>query len=255
MHHNLLKLIFGLQSVYEMEQVNYRDLGKISYKVAWDYQQKLLKQVIDIKLHNRNLKRGDENWKKQQHFLLFCEHPAVYTLGKSGSEDHLLLTPEELQQKQIEFFKINRGGDITFHGPGQIVGYPIFDLEYFFTDIHKYVRLIEEVVIRLLKDYGIEGSRIEGYTGVWIKGNKEKNNRKICAIGVHLSRWVTMHGFALNINTDIRYFDYIVPCGIIDSDKEVTSLSKELGRLIDINEVKSNLTFHFAELFKFEITE
>ena len=202
-----------------MQKVVFKDLGIIDYQKAWDYQQTLLKEVIDRKLSNRHLTTADPLFSDPRSYLLFCEHPPVYTLGKSGSLDHLLLQEQDLTQKGIQFYKINRGGDITFHGPGQIVGYPIFDLDLFFTDVHKYVRFLEEVIIRNLKDYGLDGIRIKGFTGVWLSGKNNGPNRKICAIGVHLSRWVTMHGFAFNINTDLDYFSYIIPCGIEDQDK------------------------------------
>ena len=188
---------------------------------------------------------------------MFVEHPPVYTLGKSGSMDHLLLSEAQLQERGIQFFPINRGGDITFHGPGQIVGYPVLDLECFFTDVHKYVRNIEEVIIRTLAGYDLEAVRIKDYTGVWLNGTVYRPpstvHRKICAIGVHLSRWVTLHGWAFNINTPLEYFDYIVPCGIADEDKTVTSLAAELGRPVDLQEVKEKLKRHFAEVFECEI--
>lgn len=234
-----------------MQKVVFKDLGTIDYQKAWDFQQKLLKEVIDRKLSNRHLTTTDPLFVDPRSYLLFCEHPPVYTLGKSGSLDHLLLQEQDLTEKGIQFYKINRGGDITFHGPGQIVGYPIFDLDLFFTDVHKYVRFLEEVIIRTLNDYGLEGIRIKGFTGVWLSGNNTGPNRKICAIGVHLSRWVTMHGFAFNINTDLEYFGYIIPCGIEDQDKSVTSLSKELGKFVDIKEVAEKLKHHFANLFGF----
>jgi lipoyl(octanoyl) transferase len=229
-----------------LQTVTFNDIGLISYQNAWDLQRDYQKIVIDHKLALRE--NPDAELQIQpQHFLLFCEHPHVYTLGKSGSPENVLLNTEELEEKQIEFFKINRGGDITYHGPGQLVGYPIFDLDYFFNDIHKYVRSLEEAIIRTLLEYGIVGTRISGYTGVWLEDDEKK--RKICAIGVHLSRWVTMHGFAFNVNNDLKYFDYIVPCGIVDEDKTVTSLNKELGRYIDSEEVKSKVKKHFADIF------
>jgi len=178
----------------------------------------------------------------------------VYTLGKSGSKENLLLSDADIQEKSIEFFKINRGGDITYHGPGQIVGYPIFDLDCFFTDVHKYVRYIEEAIILMLADYGIVGNRMKGFTGVWLDETKTLKKRKICAIGVHLSRWVTMHGFALNVNTDLTYFNHIIPCGIQDDDKEVTSMAKELGAAVDEQKVKEKIVHYFAELFNFAPT-
>ena len=236
-----------------MQQVIVQELGRIGYQKAWDYQQALLKEVIAIKLGNRGLADDDPLKKASKHYLLFCEHPSVYTLGRSGSIDHLLLDEQGLAEKEIEFHKINRGGDITFHGLGQIVGYPILDLDCFFTDVHKYVRYIEEAVILTLAEYGIEAGRVEGFTGVWLDDKDGSPKRKICAIGVHLSRWVTMHGFAFNINTDLNYFKYIVPCGIDEQDKEVTSLALELGIKVEMNEVILKLKFHFSRLFDFEI--
>lgn len=189
------------------------------------------------------------------HYLLFVEHPPVYTLGKSGSMDNLLLTEKELVEKGISFYPINRGGDITFHGPGQLVGYPILDLDLFFNDVHRYVRNLEEVMIRTLADYGIEGFRVKDYTGVWVEGGQGKEafwskKRKICAIGVHLSRWVTLHGWAFNVNTPLHYFDYIVPCGIAEADKTVTSLAVELGQPIDMQVVKNMVRRHFEAVFE-----
>ncbi len=238
-----------------MEQVIYQDLGRISYKKAWDYQQSLLREVVDRKLSNRHLDASDPAFSAYRHYLLFCDHPHVYTLGKSGSIDHLLLNEKELEEREIEFFKINRGGDITYHGPGQIVGYPIFDLDRFFTDVHKYVRFLEEAIIRTIAEYGLEGIRVDGFTGVWLAGKENLPNRKICAIGVHLSRWVTLHGFAFNVNSDLSYFKNIVPCGIEDKDKDVTSLAEELGRKIEIEEVKDKVKKHFQELFVFEFAQ
>ncbi len=231
-----------------MEKVIFQDLGSVDYQQAWDYQQGLLQELVTRKRANRH---SDGPPQTQQHYLLFCEHPPVYTLGKSGSMDHLLLDEQQLGQKGIDFYKINRGGDITFHGEGQVVGYPIFDLDEFFTDVHKYVRYLEEVIIRMLADFGITGARSEGFTGVWIPADEKGPNRKLCAIGVHLSRWVTMHGFALNVNTDLKYFDYIVPCGINDPDKIVTSMKQELEETMDIQLVKERLKKHFADLFGF----
>ena len=235
-----------------MQQVIFKDLGHIPYQEAWDYQQQLLAEVVDTKQQNRKRQENGEELLPVKHYLLFCEHPPVYTLGRSGSVDNLLLDQPGLQEKGIEFFKINRGGDITFHGPGQIVGYPIFDLDEFFTDVHRYVRYIEEAVIRTIAEYGLEGIRVDAYTGVWLPEKGWLPERKICAIGVHLSRWVTMHGFAFNINTDLSYFRHIIPCGIDDQDKDVTTLAKELGKTIDENEVKEKLKYHFAGLFGFE---
>ena len=231
--------------------VQVEDLGKIRYQEAWDYQTEVHNHVKNIKLNNRD--RKEEDLVKQEHFFLFCEHPHVYTLGKSGSVDHLLIDEEKREKEQIDYHKINRGGDITYHGPGQIVGYPILDMDEIFTDIHKYVRFIEEMVIRTCADYGLVADRIPDFTGVWLLEGKKK--RKICAIGVHLSRWVTMHGFAFNVNTDLDYFNFIVPCGIVDEDKTVTSLANELGRPLDENEVKGRLLHHFSELFAVEVQQ
>lgn len=235
-----------------MQRVLFQDLGSISYQKAWDYQKALLKELIDRKNFNRQRAKEGLPLLSSYHYLLFCEHPPVYTLGKSGSTDHLLLTETDLEREGFEFHKINRGGDITYHGPGQIVGYPIFDLDCFFTDVHKYVRYLEEAVIRTLADYDVESYRIDGFTGVWLPETNFQSKRKICAIGVHLSRWVTMHGFAFNVNTQLEHFENIIPCGIEDRDKKVTSLQKELGRLLNLEEVKSRLKNHFAELFGFE---
>lgn len=220
-----------------------QDWGRISYKEAWDRQTVLANELILAK------KSIDSNTENLPHSLIFCEHNPVYTLGRSGSVDNVLLNESELEKKGIEYFKINRGGDITYHGPGQIVCYPIFDLEQIFTDVHKYVRGLEEVVIRTLVEYGIQGSRIAEYTGVWLEQTAVLPKRKICAIGVHLSRWVSMHGFAFNINTDLSYFNHIIPCGITDKDKAVTSLALELGREIDPEEVKKKILIHFSDIF------
>lgn len=238
-----------------MQKVIFKDLGNIAYQEAWDYQQSLLNELVATKRQNRELAKENKPTATQRHYLLFCEHPPVYTLGKSGSLDNLLLSEQELSDGEIEFFKINRGGDITFHGAGQIVGYPIFDLDCFFTDIHKYVRFLEEAIIRTIAEYGVVGVRKEGFTGVWLEPNETQVARKICAIGVHLSRWVTMHGFAFNVNTDLQYFKNIIPCGIQDDNKTVTSLEKELGQKLEMEEVKSKLKRHFSELFGFVFDE
>jgi len=231
-----------------MPEVHFQDLGLIDYKEAWDFQEVLFNTNVNAKIENR---RADKVVTETINHLLFCEHPHVYTLGKSGNESHLLLSEALLKQKGATFYKINRGGDITYHGPGQIVGYPILDLDYFFTDIHKYLRFLEEMVILTLAEYGVEAGRYEGYTGVWLDADIPKKARKICAMGVRCSRWVTMHGFAFNINTNLDYFNNIVPCGI--TDKQVTSLQKELNREIDVNEVKQKLKKHFSDLFAAEI--
>ncbi len=229
-------------------KVQYEDWGRISYKEAWDRQAELHNQVKEIKIGNR--RNGTSI--PQKHYLIFCEHPSVYTLGKSGKMEHLLLNKEQLEQKEIEFYKINRGGDITYHGPGQIVVYPIFDLDEFFTDVHKYVRYLEEVIIGVLAKYGIVGERISDYTGVWLKETIERPKRKICAIGVHLSRWVTMHGLAFNVNTDLDFFKNIIPCGISDDDKEVCSMESELDQKVDYGKVKQEVRSEFARLFQFD---
>jgi len=230
------------------KQVNVQQLGLIDYAQAWDYQEKIFSETVQTKIANR---RQPHQQQTTQNYLLFCQHPPVYTLGKSGQEDHLLLSAEELAEKGIQYYPINRGGDITFHGPGQIVGYPILDLDHFFTDIHRYLRTLEEAVILTLADYKIDAGRIPGLTGVWIDYQQQKNPRKICAMGVKSSRWVTMHGFALNVNTDLRYFEYIVPCGI--KDKAVTSLEKELGARQDLEKVTLRLLHHLSNLFAMEV--
>lgn len=231
------------------KKVAIQDLGLKDYKETWDYQEKLFKEIIDIKIQNR---RGNSQNPTPNHFL-FVEHPHVFTLGKSGDMENLLVDEKKLKEKGAKFYKINRGGDITYHGPGQIVGYPILDLDNFFTDIHKYLRLLEEMVILTLADYGLKGERSKGETGVWLDVGTPFA-RKICAMGVRASRWVTMHGFALNINTDLGYFDLMIPCGI--KDKAVTSLNIELGRKeIAMDEVKQKLLKHFEELFEAELVK
>ncbi len=226
--------------------VSVKNLGLIDYQEAWDFQENLFKKAIDLKIAKRN---GETDEIPENH-LLFCQHPHVFTLGKSGNPENLLLNETELIQQQASYYKINRGGDITYHGPGQLVVYPIFDLEQFFTDIHKYMRFLEEAVILTLKDFGIESGRVDGLTGVWIDGDS-KNARKICAMGVKSSRWVTMHGIGFNINTDLNFFSHIIPCGI--DDKAVTSMQRELGREVNLEEVSRLLQNHLAELFDFTI--
>ena len=233
------------------KEIQFEHLGLIDYKEAWDYQDKLFSSVLDLKVQNR--KASPEEQCATPNYLLFCSHPHVYTLGKSGHEEHLLLNEEGLKAKGATYYKINRGGDITYHGPGQIVGYPILDLENFFTDIHKYLRYLEEAVILTLAEYGVAAGRIEGLTGVWLDHEQKLNPRKICAMGVKCSRWVTMHGFAFNINADLDYFNNIVPCGI--SDKQVTSLAKELGHEVALEEVEEKLKKHLATLFEGTIIE
>ena len=228
------------------KKVKFEDLGLIDYKKCWDYQEELFSGILKEKSKNR--KENTDNL--TNNYLLFCEHPHVYTLGKSGDEKNLLVNEEYLKSRGATFHKINRGGDITYHGPGQIIGYPILDLENFFTDIHKYLRFLEEAVILTLSDYSLTSERSEGETGVWIDVGTP-NARKICALGVKNSRWVSMHGFAFNVNSDLSYFGNIVPCGIID--KKVTSLQKELGKEMDMEEVKNKLKTHLVRLFEIEI--
>ena len=232
------------------KKVYYKDLNSIAYREAWDLQSELQAELIARKRGNRNLPEVEQ--KKIHHYLLFCEHNPVYTLGKSGSKGHLLLSEDQLNNGSYEYFKINRGGDITYHGPGQVTGYPIFDLDDFFTDVHRYVRTLEEVIILTLQEYGIVGKRIKEYTGVWIDVKEGEIERKICAIGVHLSRWVTLHGFAFNVNTRLEDFQNIIPCGIDDENKTVTSIEKEIGRKVDMEEVKTHLKRNFAALFQYE---
>jgi lipoyl(octanoyl) transferase len=231
-----------------MRKVLFQDLGLMDYKAAWDYQEKLFQELIDRKVRNRDL--PSEQKEDIHHYLLFCEHPHVYTLGKSGSEDNLLIDSVGLTQKEATFYKINRGGDITYHGPGQLVAYPIFDLDDFFTDIHKYLRYLEEAVILTIGEYGLKGDSYPGFTGVWLDPNDPVRARKICAMGVKCSRWVTMHGIGFNVNTDLNYFKNIVPCGI--DDKQVTSIEQELGRKVDLEEVKEKLKQNLANIFDFD---
>lgn len=225
------------------KQIIVKDLGHKDYKETWDYQESLFEEIVELKRKNR----AENTEVPTPNYFLFVEHPHVYTLGKSGHIENLLIDEAALAKKGASFYKINRGGDITYHGPGQIVGYPIIDLENFFTDIHKYLRSLEEVIIRTLADYGIKGERSEGETGVWLDVGTPFA-RKICAMGVRASRWVTMHGFALNVNTDLGYFDNIIPCGI--RGKAVTSLNVELSKeKVDTEEVKRYILKHFKEIF------
>lgn len=224
-------------------------LGLIDFKKAWDYQAEKFNGILSVKSANRDLAADAQE--PTANYLIFCEHPHVFTLGKSGDEQNLLIPKEQLETIHATYYHINRGGDITYHGPGQIVGYPVIDMENFFTDIHKYMRLMEEAVIRTLREFDIESGRIPGLTGVWIDPDKTEA-RKICALGVKTSRWVTMHGFAFNVNTDLRYFDYIVPCGI--NDKAVTSMEKELGNPQNMLEVEGVLKEKLREQFGFEWT-
>lgn len=232
------------------KKVKVIDLKKIDYKIAWDHQEEIFKASVDRKIKNR--KNPDDEQKLTENYLLFCEHPHVFTLGKSGSINNLLLSEEELKEKSAQFYKINRGGDITYHGPGQVVVYPILDLENFFTDIHKYLRLLEEAVILTMADFGLDAGRIEGLTGVWLDHRVgAPNPRKICAMGVKSSRWVTMHGIALNVNTDLNYFKYIVPCGI--DDKAVTSMQLELQKDVSFIDVQDTLLQHIASVFEMQL--
>ena len=224
-------------------EVELEDLGLIDYKQCWDYQTKLFDASVQLKIKNRKF---PENRVSTKNHLIFCEHPHVYTLGKSGDLKNLLIDGPKRKEKNISFYKINRGGDITYHGPGQLVVYPILDLDYFFSDIHKYLRLLEESVILTLADYGVSGQRLDGFTGVWVDAEKE-TPRKICAIGVKCSRWVTMHGIGFNINSNLDYFKHIVPCGI--EDKSVTSLQKETNQKIDMKELKLRFKKNFKTLF------
>ncbi len=234
-----------------MRTIHFKDLGPIDYAIAWDYQRELFQATIARKVANRELPLEQQT--PTDDHLLFCEHPHVYTLGKSGKAAHLLLNEEGLRREGVQFFPIDRGGDITYHGPGQIVGYPIFDLDHHFTDVHRFLRTLEEAVIGTLEAYKIKAGRIEGLTGVWLDGDDPAKARKICAFGIKASRWVTMHGFAFNVNTDLSYFDHIVPCGI--ADKGVTCMAKELGGLLDMQGVKDRLKLELADLFDVEYAE
>jgi lipoyl(octanoyl) transferase len=244
----------------DKRKVIFKDLGIIDYKTAWDYQEELLRQNVAIKTANRKalelvaqsdgsrLTTHDSAPLTTTNYFLFCEHPAVYTLGKSGNISNVLMSEAELAENDIQFFNTNRGGDITFHGLQQVVGYPILDLENFYTDIGKYLRNLEEVIILTIAEYGIKGERSSGETGVWIEPGIAGKERKICAIGVRCSRWVTMHGFALNANTDLSYFNNIIPCGI--QNKQVTSIERELGYKVDYNELKEKIRNNFEKVFE-----
>ena len=248
----------------EKQQVIYKDLGIMDYKTAWDYQEELVQQNREIKTKVREAVSHElqavgntdsiattNNTLQTTNHLLFCEHPAVYTLGKSGSMKNVLLSGKEMEEKEIEFFKTNRGGDITFHGLQQVVGYPILDLENFYTDIGRYLRELEEVIIQTIAEYGLKGQRSKGETGVWIEPGVIGRERKICAMGIRCSRWITMHGFALNVNTDLSYFENIIPCGI--QNKQVTSIEKELNQKVSLQEVKEKLKKNFSLIFNVEI--
>lgn len=242
-------------------KVVYKDLGLIRYKEAWDYQESLLQQNVKVKsalMNRQKVPAGDGEIMfadsvpaDTTSYLIFCEHPPVYTLGKSGHIENILISEAAMQQKGIEFYKTNRGGDITFHGPQQIVGYPILDLEKLYTDIGRYLRELEEVIILTLAEYGIAAGRSQGETGVWIDAGTPGKERKICAMGVRCSRWITMHGFALNVNTDLSYFDHIIPCGIVN--KQVTSMEKELEQKIEMEDVKSRLKKNFETVFNSQL--
>ena len=240
------------------QQVIVHDLGNLPYQEAWDYQENLLQKNLSIKARHlessyNELNAVEVETSTTSNYLLFVEHPPVYTLGKSGKSENVLLNEGERKERGIEFFHTNRGGDITFHGPGQIVGYPIIDLENFFTDIGRYLRSLEEVIILTLGEYGIEAGRSKGETGVWLDPDRHGFERKICAMGVRCSRWITMHGFALNVNTDLSYFGGIVPCGI--QNKQVTSIAKELGREVSMEEVKGKLVRNFGIVFDAEMND
>jgi len=236
------------------KQVFFEDWGLVDYKEAWDRQEKLFAATVKIKTESRNRGEDDASFTgiktATPNYLIFCEHPHVYTLGKSGKKEHLLLSEKQLEEKQAQFYPINRGGDITYHGPGQLVVYPILDLDNFFTDIHLYLRTLEEAVILTLADFGIRGERYPGFTGVWLEADDAQKARKICAMGVRCSRWVTMHGLAFNINPDLDYFKNIVPCGI--EDKAVTSMEVELGKKVSIKEVSVVLKKYLYQLFEME---
>ena len=234
---------------FKNKKVKFIDLGQKDYQETWDLQEKLFGETVSKKIQNRSLLASEQM--PTDNFLLFVEHPHVYTLGKSGDPSHLLLDNAQLAAKSARFYRINRGGDITYHGPGQLVGYPILDLDNFFTDIHRYLRLLEEAVILTLADYRVPAGRIAGLTGVWLDHEIQKNPRKICALGVKSSRWVTMHGFAFNVNVNLDYFSNIVPCGI--PDKAVTSLHLETGYRIDEQDIKEKMKHHLAQLFEMEL--
>ncbi|MFT6814829.1 MAG: lipoyl(octanoyl) transferase [Sphingobacteriales bacterium] len=238
-----------MDTIVQNKSTQYIDWGIVDYKEAWDRQEEVFGEIVTLKIANRNFPEKHQN---TPNYLIFCTHPHVYTLGKSGKIEHLLIDEEGLKKHNATYYKINRGGDITYHGPGQIVGYPILDLDNFFTDIHLYLRTLEEAIILTLKEYGIVGERYDGFTGVWLDAGKE-SARKICAMGVRCSRWVTMHGFAFNVNSDLGYFKHIVPCGL--DDKAVTSMQEELGVKLDEEEVKEKLKNHIVQLFKMELVK
>src|SRR5687767_152845 len=234
----------------DRQVIHFRDLGVMEYKEAWDLQENLLQANLAAK---KNMQAAQSETGDTIHYLLFVEHPPVYTLGKTGKLDHVLIDEHQRAEKGIQFFHTNRGGDITFHGPEQVVGYPIIDLEKFYTDIGRYLRELEEVIILTLAEYGISAGRSKGETGVWLDAGVAGKERKICAMGVRCSRWITMHGFALNVNTDLDYFNYIIPCGI--QNKRVTSVREELGKEVDTTEVKEKLKRNFAEVFQAQVMD
>ncbi len=234
---------------FHNKQTQFIDLGLMDYQKAWDYQTELFNKILAVKSENRNLPENEQ--RATDNYLLFCEHPHVFTIGKSGDEKNLVIPLEHLSSIGASYHQINRGGDITYHGPGQIVVYPVIDLENFFTDIHQYMRTLEESVIGTLKVFGVEAGRIKGLTGVWLDWSNEQKARKICALGVKTSRWVTMHGLAMNVNTDLNYFNHIVPCGI--QDKLVTSMKKDLNSDQNIGRVKDTLKQKIAELFEMQL--
>ena len=238
------------------QKVLFQDLGTMDYQAAWDYQEELLAKNVEIKSSKWKNETDEHNVAieadaQTTHHLLLVEHPPVYTLGKSGKIEHVLISEEERKKNELGFYKINRGGDITFHGPGQIVAYPILDLEKFYTDIGKYMRSLEEVIIKTLAEYGLKGDRSAGETGVWLDPGIKGRERKICAIGIRCSRWITMHGFAFNVNTNLDYFNNIIPCGIVN--KQVTSLKRELNKEMDIVEVKEKVKRNFEKVFDAEL--
>lgn len=233
-----------------MQLVQYHDLTKIKYKNAWDYQRNLQQKLLHKKLNI-----SEKSQQSVLHHLLICEHNPVYTLGKSGDISNLIIDQRQMQTDGLEFFEINRGGDITFHGPGQLTIYPIFDLECFYEDVHKYVRNLEEVVIRTLASFNIVGVRNKGFTGVWIEDSIRSEKRKICALGVHISRWVSLHGLGFNVNTELKYFENMIPCGINEDGRSVTSMEKELGKKMDLGKVKEELLKNFITIFNLEILE
>ena len=240
----------------EKQRIIFEDLEIVNYKSAWDYQEKLVKKNLEVKSEARKAMSNAQpltsnHQPRTINHLLFCEHPPVYTLGKSGHIENVLLSEDEMEEKEIEFFKTNRGGDITFHGLQQVVGYPILDLENFYTDIGRYLRELEEVIIKTIAEYGLKGERSKGETGVWIEPGITGRERKICAMGIRCSRWITMHGFALNVNTDLGFFENIIPCGI--QNKQVTSVEKELNQKVSFEEVKGKLKKNFSEIFNVEI--